>query len=84
MQQPATNWEPEAARCANSIMNSGIYCAFIWGDVKIMVPFLGTLNIRCRIIIGIQTGTIILTTTHMTFPFSPKQLPASDVPKTQT
>ena len=28
-------------------------------------PFLGTLNIRCRIIIGIQTGTIILTTTHM-------------------
>ena len=29
-----------------------------------MVPFLGTLNIRCRIIIGIQKGTIILTTTH--------------------
>ena len=28
-------------------------------------PFLGTLNIRCRIIIGIQEGTIILTTTHM-------------------
>ena len=28
-------------------------------------PFLGTLNIRCRIIIGIQKGTIILTTTHM-------------------
>ena len=24
-------------------------------------PFLGTLNIRCRIIIGIQKGTIILT-----------------------
>ena len=33
--------------------------------VKIMVPFLGTLNIRCRTIIGIQKGTIILTTTHM-------------------
>ena len=30
-----------------------------------MVPFLGTLNIRCRIIIGIQKGTIILTTTRM-------------------
>ena len=30
-----------------------------------MIPFLGTLNIRCRIIIGIQKGTIILTTTHM-------------------
>ena len=28
-------------------------------------PFLGTLNIRCRIIIGIQKGTNILTTTHM-------------------
>ena len=28
-------------------------------------PFLGTLNIRCRIIVGIQKGTIILTTTHV-------------------
>ena len=28
-------------------------------------PFLGTLNIRGRIITGIQKGTIILTTTHM-------------------
>ena len=28
-------------------------------------PFLGTLNIRCRIIIGIQKGTIILTSTHI-------------------
>ena len=28
-------------------------------------PFLGTLNIRCRIIIGIQKGTTILTTTHV-------------------
>ena len=27
-------------------------------------PFLGTLNIRCRIIIGTQKGTIILTTTQ--------------------
>ena len=26
---------------------------------------LGTLNTRCRIMIGIQRGTIILTTTHM-------------------
>ena len=30
-------------------------------------PFLGTLNIRCRIRIGIQKGTIVLTTTHMRF-----------------
>ena len=28
-------------------------------------PFLGTLNIRCRTIIGTQKGKIILTTTHM-------------------
>ena len=28
-------------------------------------PFLGTLNTRCRIIIGTQKGTIILTTTHV-------------------
>ena len=28
-------------------------------------PFSGTLNNRCRIIIGTQKGTIILTTTHM-------------------
>ena len=28
-------------------------------------PFWGTLNIRCRIIIGIQKGTIILTITHI-------------------
>ena len=28
-------------------------------------PFLGTLNIRGRIIIGIQKGAIVLTTTHM-------------------
>ena len=28
-------------------------------------PFLGTLNIRCRILIGNPKGTIILTTTHI-------------------
>ena len=28
-------------------------------------PFLGTQNIRCRIITGTEKGTIILTTTHM-------------------
>ena len=35
------------------------------GGCQNYIPFLGTLNIRCRIIIGIQKGTIILTTTHM-------------------
>ena len=34
-----------------------------WVVVKMMVPFGGTLNIRCRIIVGTQKGTIILTTT---------------------
>ena len=28
-------------------------------------PLLGTVNIRRRIIIGVQKGTIILTTTHI-------------------
>ena len=37
----------------------------MWVVVKIKVPFLGTLNDRCRIIIGAQRGTIILTTTHV-------------------
>ena len=32
-------------------------------------PFLGTLNIRCRIIMRTQKGTLILTTTHV-FRFS--------------
>ena len=31
-------------------------------------PFLGTLNIRCRTIIGTQKGTMILTTTHIQNP----------------
>ena len=30
-----------------------------------MVPFWGTLNNRCRNIIGTQNGIIILTTTHL-------------------
>ena len=33
-------------------------------------PFLGTLKIRCRIIMGIQKRIIILTTTHMKQPKS--------------
>ena len=37
-------------------------------------PFLGTLNIGCRILIGIQKGTIILTTTHSHFRFEVRML----------
>ena len=40
---------------------------FIWVVVNMLIPFWGTLNIRCRIRIGIQKGTRILTTTLMTF-----------------
>ena len=36
-----------------------------WVVVKIRVPFWGTLNNRCRNIIGTQKGTVILTTTQM-------------------
>ena len=35
------------------------------GSCQNFGPFLGTLNNRCRIIIGTQKGTIILTTTDM-------------------
>ena len=38
---------------------------YIWVVVNIMVPFWGTLNIRGRIIIGIQIGTMILIITHI-------------------
>ena len=36
-----------------------------YGLLSKLWPLLGTLNIRCRIIIVIQEGTKILTTTHM-------------------
>ena len=35
------------------------------GSCQNLGPFLGTLNNRCRIIIGTQEGTVILTTTHV-------------------
>ena len=35
------------------------------GDYQNHGPLLGSLNTRCRIILGTQKGTIILTTTHM-------------------
>ena len=41
-------------------------------------PFLGTLTIRCRIIIGIQKGAIILTTTHIAV-FSPSSYSTFDM-----
>ena len=42
-----------------------IYIYIYMGSCQNYGPFLGTLHIRCRIILGIQKGTTILTTTHM-------------------
>ena len=39
--------------------------SYYMGGCQNYDPFLGTLNIRCRIIIGTQKGTIILTIPHM-------------------
>ena len=42
-----------------------ISCSRYMGGCQNYGAFLGTLNIRCRIVIGTPKGTIILTTTHM-------------------
>ena len=42
-----------------------IYEGFYMGSCQNYGPFWGTLNNRCRIIIGTQKGTLILTTTHI-------------------
>ena len=39
----------------------------MWAVVKILVP---VFNTRCRIIIGIQKASIVLTTTHVGFEVS--------------
>ena len=45
------------AQCGNR-------CVYV-GGCQNYGPCLGTLDIRCRIILGTQKGTIILTTTHI-------------------
>ena len=45
---------------------NGLYMEYM-GGCQNYGPFLGTLNIRCRSIIGIQKGAIIFTTTHMSY-----------------
>ena len=40
-------------------------CVYTMGSCPNYGPFSGTLNNRCRIIIGTQKVTIILTTTHI-------------------
>ena len=48
----------------NGKENGNYYMGYMC-DCQNYGPFLGTLTIRCRMIKGIQKGTIILTTTHM-------------------
>ena len=48
-----------------SIDRAGVSDFGKWVVVKIRVPFLGTLNTRCRTILRTQKGTIILTTTQI-------------------
>ena len=50
----------------------GLGSGHIYGWCQNYGPFLGTLNIRCRIIIGTQKGTEILTTTHIPKPLIAK------------
>ena len=47
-----------------SSVRTQILVGFNMGSCQNYGPFLGTLNNRCRIILGTQKGTIILTTTH--------------------
>ena len=57
--QRAAEWLPFGA-CSVP----GWQCTYV-GGCQNYGPFLGTQNIKGRIIIGIQKGTIILTTTHV-------------------
>ena len=44
------------------------------GSCQNQGPLLGHLNIKCRIILGTQKGTIILTTTHISRLLGPETI----------
>ena len=46
-------------------MSSATWLILKWVVFKIMIPFLGTPNDRCGIILGTQKGAIIFTTTQL-------------------
>ena len=48
-----------------SLGGGGLHIYIYMGGCQNYGPFLGTLNIRCRIRTGAQKGIIILTTAHM-------------------
>ena len=54
-----------AANATFAIAMASFHTCLYVGGGQNCGPFLGTLNIRGRIIIGIQKGTVILTTTHI-------------------
>ena len=54
--------------------NISINSSYHMGGCQNYGPCLGTLNIRCRIIIRTQKGTIILTTTHISNDIIPNML----------
>ena len=54
---------------------NGNYYNGLYGWLSNYGPFLGTLNIRCRIVIGTQTGTVTLTTTHTSLAESNENVP---------
>ena len=62
---------PHEAEIKETIYPKGPYSYM--GGCQHYGPFLGTLNMRCRIIIGIQKGTIVLTTTHIMYTWVPKK-----------
>ena len=66
--EPQTNCVPPLHgidSCLGSAWDLGLSGTLHMGSCQNYGPFLGTLNIRCRIILGTQKGTLILTTTHI-------------------
>ena len=70
---------PETTGCGNLVKPSMKHM----GGCQNYGPFLGTLNIRCRILLGIQKGTIILTTPHIDFQDDPTHLAKALRPQLQ-
>ena len=62
LQSRVSSWVKEAD---NRLQTQPSRCCLCLGGCQNYGPLLGTLNIRCRIIIGIHKGTIILTTTRL-------------------
>ena len=68
--RPVPHWLNRSARIPLMITSTlDLWMPQDMGGCQNYDPFLGALNIRCRIIMGIQKGTIILTTTLL--PYNP-------------